>query len=342
MKYLIFTSVFLTSLMLLIILRPLAIKLDLVDYPNERKNHIGNIPLIGGISVFLGVLIPYIFIFDSNKFNCILLITASFILIQGVWDDFANLKPKTKIAFQAFLSLIMIYVTNVKLESFGYLFGGSYPLELGIFSIPVTVIAVVGLTNAFNMLDGLDGLASSFVIVGLTGILFFNVDSEILFLTNILFAVAVALVPFMIFNIIPYNKTKVFLGDGGSLFLGYIVSWALIYYAENVNNFNPSFALWCVTIPLFDFFTVIIIRTFEKRPLMVANKDHIHHFLESLGLSKKLVLALLVLLGFFCLFIGNLIEDIFSTLSFSVFLILFFIYLFMRLYFNFKRKVIPS
>ena len=85
-----------------------------------------------------------------------------------------------------------------------------------------------------------------------------------------------------------------------------------------------------------------LFETFEKRPLMVANKDHIHHFLESLGLSKKLVLALLVLLGFFCLFIGYLIEDEFSTLSFSVFLILFFIYLFIRLYFNFKEKAMPS
>ena len=114
--------------------------------------------MIGGISIFFGLVIPYIFVFDHNKFTNVLLISASFVLFQGVWDDFVNLKAKTKMSFQAFLTVIIIYITDVKLESFGYLFGASYTLDLGIFSIPITIIAVVGLTNAFNMLDGLDGL----------------------------------------------------------------------------------------------------------------------------------------------------------------------------------------
>ena len=339
MAYVTIISIFLTSLIALILLRPIAIKLDLVDYPNERKDHIGNIPLIGGTAIFLGILIHYIFVFDYDKFTSVLLITASLILFQGVWDDFANLKARSKIAFQAFLTVIVIYLTDTKLESFGYLFGDSYHLDLGLFSIPVTIIAVVGLTNAFNMIDGFDGLASSFVIIAIIGCLGFKVESEISSFANILFAVIAALVPFMIFNITSYNKTKVFLGDGGSLFLGYIISWALIYHAENVNNFNHSFALWCVAIPLFDFFTVIIVRILEKRSLVVANKDHIHHFFKSLGFSRMLVLGISVLLGFFCLLIGNLVEDKFPTLSFLVFLIFFLVYLFVRIYYNFKNKV---
>ena len=147
---LIIITAFLTSLITLIIIRPLAIKFNLVDYPTERKNHIGNIPLIGGICVFWGTLNVVFFFIEFDKFSNALLITASLILILGVWDDFTNLKAKTKIVFQALLSAIMIYVTDVKFESLGDLFGVSYPLELGILSIPVTIMGVIALTNAIN------------------------------------------------------------------------------------------------------------------------------------------------------------------------------------------------
>ena len=328
-----------TSLSSLIVLRPLAVRINLVDFPNERKNHYGDVPLIGGISIFLGLLLPYCFIIEFNKFSIVLLITSALVLIQGIWDDLFNLKAKTKMAFQVFLTATMIYLTDLKLNTFGHLFAFPYPLELGVLSVPITIISVVGLTNAINMIDGLDGLAASFVLLAIIGLLGFNLNTDIFSLTYILLAIAVALVPFMIFNITSYTKMKVFLGDGGSLFLGYIISWALIYYAENVNNFNPSYALWCVLIPLFDLFTVIIIRIFQRRPLMVANKDHIHHFLENLGFSKKLVLVSLVFLGFICLLIGNMIEDKFPNLSFPVFIALFLLYLFIRIYYVLENKI---
>ena len=330
---------FLTSMISLIILRPFAIKFNLVDYPTERKNHKGNIPFVGGICVFLGLLISYLFFIEFDRFSSALLITASLVLIHGVWDDFANLKAKTKIVFQVLVSAIMIYVTDVKLESFGDLFGISYPLQLGILSIPITIIAVIALTNAINMIDGIDGLATGIVLLAITGLICFNLTLEFSPFTSILLAVASALLPFIIFNIAPYPKIKIFLGDGGSLFLGYVISWCLIYSAENTNNFTPSFALWCVAIPLFDFFTVIIIRIIEKHSLIIARKDHIHHFLENLGFSKKLILLLTVSSGLAILLIGSLIENNFPALSFPVFIILFLFYLFIRIYNNSEKKV---
>jgi UDP-GlcNAc:undecaprenyl-phosphate/decaprenyl-phosphate GlcNAc-1-phosphate transferase len=330
---------FLTSLISLIIIRPFAIEFNLVDFPTERKNHIGNVPIVGGICVFLGLLISYLFFIEFDKFSTALLITASLILIHGVWDDYANLKAQTKIAFQVFVSAIMIYVTDVKLESFGDLFGVSYPLQLGVFSIPITIIAVIALTNAFNMIDGLDGLAASIVLLAITGLVCYNLTLELSPFTSILLATASALLPFIIFNIAPYPKVKVFLGDGGSLFLGYIISWALIYNAENINSFNPSFALWCVAIPLYDFFTVIIMRIIKKQSLMIARKDHIHHRLETLGFSKQLILFLIVSFGLAVLLIGSFIEKNFPALSFSVFLILFLFYLFIRIYNNSENTV---
>ena len=210
-------TVFLTSLISLIILQPLATKFNLVYYPTERKNHIGNIPLVGrGACVFFGLLMSYFLFIEFEKFSSTILITASLILIHGAWDDFVNLKAKTKIAFQVFLSAIMIYVSDVKLE---------------------------------------------------------------------------------------------------------------------------SFALWCVAIPLFDFFTVIIIRIVKKHSLMIARKDHIHHFLENLGFSKKIILLLIIFSGLAILLIGILIENNFPALSFPVFLILFLFYLFIRIYNNSEKKV---
>ena len=327
-------TAFVTSLISLIIIRPLAIKYNLVDYPTIRKNHIGNIPLVGGGCVFLGCLLSYFSFIQFDKFTSALLITASLILIHGVWDDLENLKAKTKIFFQASLSAIMIYVTDVKLESLGNLFGVSYPLELGILSIPITIIGVIALTNAINMIDGIDGLASGIVLLAITGLVFFNVTREFSPFSSFLLAVASALLPFIIFNISSNLKIKVFLGDGGSLFLGYIISWALIYSAENINNFTPSFALWCVAIPLFDFFTVIIMRIVKKQPLMIARKDHIHHYLENSGFSKQLILLLIVCSGLIILIIGSFIENNYPALSFSIFLILFLFYLFIRMYDN--------
>lgn len=152
-------------------------------------------------------------------------------------------------------------------------------------------------------------------------------------------AVASTLLPFIIFNIAPYPKIKVFLGDGGSLFLGYIISWALIYSAENVNNFTTNFALWCVGIPVFDFFSVIIIRMVKRQPIMIARRDHIHHFLQNLGFSNKLILLLIFFSGLAVLLIVSFIENNFPTLSFPVFLLLFLFYLFLRAYNNYDKKI---
>ena len=332
-------TAFITSLIALIIIRPLAIKFNLLDYPTIRKNHTGNIPLVGGVCICLGILISCLFFVEFDKFSSVLLITALSILIHGVWDDFANLNAKTKIAFQVLLSAIMIYVTDVKLESFVYLFGVSYPFELGILSFPITIIGVIALTNAINMIDGLDGLAASMVIIAIIGLICFNLTDEFSPFTSILLATASALLPFIVFNIAPYPKIKVFLGDGGSLFLGYIISWSLIYSAEKINNFTPSFALWCVAIPLFDFCAVIILRILNKNSLMIGRKDHIHHFLEGFGFSKKLILLLIVSSGLILLLIGSLLENYFPIFSFPVFLILFSFYLSIRIYNNFDVKI---
>lgn len=325
------------SILSIILLRPLAILFNLLDFPNNRKTHVGNIPLIGGISIFIAVFISHSILVDYDFFVSSLLFASFIILIQGVWDDLKNLKAKTKIFFQVLIAIILIDITDVKINSFGDLFGTSHYIELGLFSIPITVIAVVGLTNAINMIDGLDGLAISIVMIAIIGLLGFEIIPELTPFNGLLIVIISASFPFLLFNLTPNSKMKIFLGDGGSLFLGFIVSFALIYRAENNINFNPSFALWCVTIPLFDFFTVISIRFFENRSLVIASQDHIHDILKNQGFSNIKILLILVLSGLFFLFIGKFIENNFPAVSFSFFILLFLFYLLLRLFYIKKK-----
>lgn len=332
----VFEISFVVTLFSLIFLRPLAIKLKLVDIPTDRKNHRGQVPSIGGICIFIGLLSSQIYENQFDKVSLTILLTAGLILILGIWDDFLNLTAKIKLNVQILVVIITIYFADLKLESFGSLFGMSYPLDLGMFSVPITIIAVIGLTNAFNMIDGIDGLAGGLVLTAFFGMFFYNILSADFLFTNILLAIVAGIIPFLALNISTHSKFKVFLGDGGSLFLGYIVSWALIYSAENNNNFSPTFALWCVTIPLFDFMGVVIIRLLEKRSVISADRHHIHHFLESLGLPRKISMVIIISLSLFTLLLGFVLEKYFPSISFSIFIILFLLYLFSRLLLKFK------
>ena len=122
------------------------------------------------------------------------------------------------------------------------------------------------------------------------------------------------------------------------MFLGFVVSWALIYNAENSNHFSPTLALWCVSVPLFDFFAVVILRKFEKRSLFIANKDHIHHFLKNLGFSKFVILILISIVSLIMLSVGFFIEEKFTELSFPIYILLFFIYLYGRFSLRLTKK----
>lgn len=332
----VYLVIFITSFILIVLLRPLAIKIKLVDFPNKRKKHVGNIPLIGGICIFLTLFLAC-FLIDFNMFSKILMCASFLILIQGIWDDFMDLKAKTKILFQTFLTAIIIYISGVKLHSFGFVFGGLEPFELGFLSIPITLISVVGLTNAINMMDGIDGNAAIMILIAIMGILYFALNEKDFININFLLSIAVAILPFLIFNISPIPNMKIFLGDSGSLFLGFTISWLLIYSVENMKYFSPSFALWCVGLPLFDFFTVIIIRILDKRPLMTSDREHFHHFLIEAGLSKNLIQILTIILGLLFLLIGINLEINAPGLSFSLFCICFLFYATLRFYYFMKK-----
>ena len=320
---------FLFTLFVIPVFRPIAVKLNLIDYPTDRKKHDAPVPFIGGLCIFMGLLVTQFFLWEFNKEIVTILFSSLLILILGIWDDIVNLKPKFKLLVQFFIVTLTIYITDIKVETLGVLFGFTYSLDLGFFSLPFTIIAIIGLTNAFNMIDGVDGLASTLSIIAIFGILFASFNSEGLLFNNILLAILSGLIPFLFFNISRY-KLKVFLGDGGSLFLGFVISLGLIYNSQNINNFSPSFAIWCVAVPVYDFLTVLILRKISRHPLLNANRDHLHHSLENFGISTKAIMLIITSGSLGLLIIGYILEKNFSELSFSVFIFLFLLFLFFR------------
>ncbi len=336
MENVIFYISFVATLLSLVILRPFAVKYNLVDTPGERKNHIGKVPFIGGLCVFIGLLTSQIYFSNFDNVSLTILVTTAGMVLLGIVDDLFNLRATVRLAIQILLVLVTIFFAEIKLENLGYIFGSSNSVDLGFLSVPLTIIAVVGLTNAFNMIDGVDGLAGGLTLLAAIGIFIGGIVQSSPF-TNIILAIVAGIIPFLIFNLSSSYKIKTFLGDGGSLFLGYIIAWALIHTAENVDDFAPSAALWCVAIPLFDFFGVIIIRIFEKRSFLIAGRDHIHHVLEIFGLSKTSVMLSIVSAGILMLVFGVFVENFYPKMSFPIFLLLFMAYLFFRFSIKIKK-----
>ena len=229
---------FFTTILFLIILRPMAKRFNLIDVPNSRKKHDGDVPLIGGISVFFGVLASQILMNDFNSVTSIILIFSTFILLLGIWDDIKNLKPKTKLLIQLLVVSSMIYLSDIKIESLGQLFYSSHHINLGILSFPLTVIAVVSLTNAFNMIDGLDGQAIVLTIIAILGLFTFSLHIIDFNFFIYLLAILAGLIPVLFLNIVDNKKFKVFLGDAGSLYLGFTISLAMIYSSQNAKIFS--------------------------------------------------------------------------------------------------------
>ena len=174
---------------------------------------------------------------DFNSVTSIILIFSTFILLLGIWDDIKNLKPKTKLLIQLLVVSSMIYLSDIKIESFESLFYSSHHINLGILSFPLTVIAVVSLTNAFNMIDGLDGQAIVLTIIAILGLFTFSLHIIDFNFFIYLLAILAGLIPVLFLNIVDNKKFKVFLSDAGSLYLGFTISLAMIYSSQNAKFF---------------------------------------------------------------------------------------------------------
>ena len=310
-------------IVLFILFYSLSNKLNLIDRPNYRKIHKGNIPLIGGLVIYLNVLL-YLLIFDTSYYFSIIFLTSSLLLILGSIDDSIGLGVTFRLISQLISCLIIIgsglVVTNVGEYNF-------LPnINIGILSIIFTVFCVIGLTNAFNFIDGVDGLCGGMFLVSLFSLLIFSFYSETFYLiydVKLIYIIFISVLLFLLFNFTSFYK--VFLGDSGSMFLGFILSWFLIFYTQIEEIIHPVLALWCVTLPTFDIISVIIRRLLRKKNPFKADRRHIHHILLNIGYDSKIVTIFLLSFSLLVNFIGFItfiyLGAFVTLITFSIFLI---------------------
>ena len=309
----------------LLVLRPFAFYIGLVDRPSDRKLHHGSIPLIGGVGVFLTVISVVAANDLASQKVLPLLSTGAILFLVGLVDDYRPMSVKVRIAVQVVCSLLMIYLTGMRIESLGHLFGLPFEIELGWFSVPLTLIAVIGVTNAFNLVDGIDGLAGSLALLAIFGILILQGQSGSYQHYEYLMVLAAALIPYLALNLRRDTGKKIFLGDAGSLFIGYVIVWTLIHQTQvgRPTAVSPSAALWCVAIPLIDTIGVMARRLLKGDSPFKPDRNHLHHILMRAGFSSIASLLLLVGVAAFLLLFGLVVEIQAPSWSFPLFLIVF-------------------
>lgn len=259
------------------------------------------------------------------------------ILLQFLmtFDDLRGLKAVTRLFIQAGCSGGLIFFSGVYLQSLGNLLGFG-EIYLGIWGIPFTIFCVVGMINAFNMIDGLNGLCASLCLVCFTAIIFMINADTVPSLFPLILPLG-AITGFLMYNLgILGNQRTVFLGDNGSNALGFMCAWILVYFSSVENsNFMPVTALWFVVIPFFDAVGVMASRAIKGIMPLSPGRDHLHHKLLDLGLSSNTIYLVLILTSSLFAVIGYVFNHSFPEshyISFYAFIILWMCYYFLTRY----------
>ncbi len=277
-------------------LLPLARRTGFVDRPNHRKLHGSPVPLIGGVVVFVG-LVTAMFVsgvWDERAW-LVFLCAASVLTALGVADDMYDLSARWRFVLQGLVVAVAGLVSGLYIQNLGLLLGDSQ-LLMGLgFGLVFTVVCALASINAYNMIDGIDGLAGSVTIITLFAITLLCSLSGATDTALMAGLPCLALLVYLLFNLeLPFFRgMKIFLGDGGSTFLGFLVLWLLVIGSQNDGSFRPITAVWLVGLPMVDMLTVFARRAFAGKSPFSADRIHIHHLLMKRGLTPRKALMVL-------------------------------------------------
>jgi len=315
----------------------------LIDLPDDvRKFHAQPTPLVGGIGIYLGVVTTFFILnaltdlrnpgFEYSRFLIQYAVGTFVCLTVFLLDDLYGLSAKLRLTIQSILCLGLILASDIHIEYLPNILSTGQ-ISLGLFSIPFTIFCCVGLMNAFNMIDGLNGLCAA---IAINALLLVYIDNQ--YSTGPIIMIG-SILGFLLYNVGFFGqKRTIFLGDNGSNFLGLTVAITCVYYADDIcstnieGNTSGVTMLWLVAIPLWDCIRVILDRLSTKRLPFRPGRDHFHHILLDQGLSANQILRAYVLVSFLIGIFGIVLEKLYHDtpyVSFYCFVFFSFIYLIM-------------
>lgn len=334
--FVLFGFVFLISVVSIFCVLVFTRRLGLFDKIDERKVHTGNIPRLGGIGIFVGFLlglIAFALVLDTHNFlgprvwN--LVVGCALIFVMGVWDDMKTWRARFKLGIQILAALVVIAAGfTFHTISFSAL---GFKWDMGWLRYVVTFLWIIGVTNAVNLIDGIDGLAGTVsILASLTfGLFFFQSGNMGAFYVCVLLALAIA--GFLVFNL-PLPRAKIFMGDGGSQFLGFMLAvLPLLPNGRGGAAISLPFAAAILMIPVFDTIAAFWRRTREGRSFLEPDKFHLHHKMLMMGFTGQ---QSLVILAFFQLLIGIMVITSSLISGFLSFFLLLSVYLMGILFFT--------
>ena len=313
-----FILLFISSLIITIFLTPLSKRLALyigaIDKPNGRRINSRPTPNIGGIAIYGGFIISVLIFSPLNSKLLGIMLGGTVIIFLGIIDDLCEISPLIKLLGQFGAAIILISF-GVEIQFITNPFGGLF--YLGVWSIPVTILWIVGITNTVNLVDGLDGLAAGVSAIAAITLFLVGLQEGQTIAAILALAIAGSSLGFLKFN---FHPAEIFMGDAGAMFLGYVLAGVSVIgalkSAAAVTLIVPVLALG---IPIFDTIFAIIRRLYNKRPISEADHGHIHHRLLALGWSQAeavlIVYGISIFLGLMALIInGSNLQDAFILL----------------------------
>lgn len=278
-------------------IRKLAIATKVISIPKDERNiHKKPIPLLGGLAIYISFMLLTILKPGAlSQPEIGILIGATFIIIGGVIDDIMEIKPWQKLLFQVAATLSLIYYgITITILTNPFFTGGSY-FNIGLLYIPFTLIWIIGVTNAFNLIDGLDGLAAGIALISCVTIFIIAImtkRNEVAVFTAILSG---AILGFLPYN---FNPASIFLGDTGSQLLGFLLAAISIEGTiKSAAAFAIAVPILALGLPIYDTIFAMIRRKINGKPIMQADRGHLHHRLLDMGLTQRQAVIIMYLIS---------------------------------------------
>ena len=292
MIYVSLVVAFIAAILLTPLVKRLAFRLGAVDAPNYRKVHARIMPRLGGLAIYCAFIIGFFFLKFMTDFKSdyayAILIAATIIVITGIIDDMREISAKAKMLGQLAAACIVVFGGGIQMNFINLPFDGI--LNFGWLAIPLTIIWIVGVTNAVNLIDGLDGLAAGVSTIALATLAVMAMimgNGIVIAMASIL---AAATIGFLVFN---FHPAKIFMGDTGALFLGFMISVLALLGFKNVTVISFIIPIIILGVPISDTFFAIVRRLRQKKKWSDPDKSHLHHRLLDLGFSHRQTVLLI-------------------------------------------------